>query len=224
MKRQNAQEQNSVPGSINPGVNVLLINASSRSQDSVTRHLTDELLEQIRQHYGVSQLTIRDVAASPLPVIDESWIAANFTNPAERNDAHNSSLAESNALVKELMLADVIILGVPIYNFTIPAALKAWIDLVARAGLTFRYTSDGPVGLLEGKKAFVAVASGGVEIDSAIDFATPYLRHVLGFIGIRDVEVIAAERLNVDSDAGRQRAEKQIVDAVSTFKQNTNAA
>lgn len=217
--------KNTVPGSEdNPGVNVLLINASARTQDSVTRHLTDSLVEHIKQDEGINQLTVRDVAASPLPVIDESWVTANFTERDERTEVHNAALSESDALVKELQHSDVIIMGVPIYNFSIPAALKAWIDLVARAGLTFSYTSNGPVGLLEGKKAFVVVASGGVAIDSAIDFATPYLRHALGFIGINDVEVIAAERMNVDNDAGRKRAEQQVVRAVSRFKQQTNAA
>lgn len=207
------------------GLNVLLVNASSRLQDSVTRHLTERLVEEIRQRHGIAQLVVRDVAASPPNVIDESWVKANFTTAEDRDEQQLNVLAQSDNLVAELKDADVIILGVPIYNFSVPAALKAWIDLVARAGLTFRYASDGPVGLLEGKQAFVAIASGGVPIDSAVDFATPYIRHVLGFIGIKDVSIVAAERLNVDSEASRRTAEQQIKQALSSFKhQQSNAA
>ena len=207
------------------GLSVLLVNASSRFQDSVTRHLTEKLVEELQQHHGIAELTVRDVAALPLPFIDESWVAANFTAPENRDRQQQGVLAQSDSLVAELEAADVIILGVPIYNFSVPAALKAWIDMVARAGLTFRYTSEGPVGLLEGKQAFVVVASGGVPIDSAVDFATPYIRHVLGFIGIQDVSIIAAERLNVDNEVSQKTAKQQITAAVSSFsQQQTDAA
>jgi FMN-dependent NADH-azoreductase len=207
------------------GLRVLLVNSSSRIQDSVTRHLTEKLVEELRQTHGISTLTVRDVAAAPLPVIDESWVMANFTAEENRDEQQRNVLAQSDTLVAELKDADIIILGVPIYNFSVPAALKAWIDQVARAGLTFRYTSDGPIGLLEGKQAFVAVASGGVPIDSAVDFTTPYLRHVLSFIGIKDVKIIAAERMNVNSEASQKTAEQQAKQAVSSYNhQQTNAA
>jgi FMN-dependent NADH-azoreductase len=116
--------------------------------------------------------------------LDTDWVTANFTPPEERGEAERAALAESDALVAELKAADVLVIGVPIYNFGIPAALKAWVDLVARARVTFRYTEQGPVGLLTGKRAYLAVASGGTPVGSAIDFATGYLRHVLGFLGI----------------------------------------
>ena len=206
-------------------LNVLLVNASSRMQDSVTRHLTDRLVEELQKRHGIAQLVVRDVASTPPPFIDESWVMANFTAAENRNEKQRNVLSQSDMLVSELKDADVIILGVPIYNFSVPAALKAWIDQVARAGLTFRYTSDGPVGLLEGKQAFVAVASGGVPIDSAVDFTTPYIRHVLGFIGIEDIKIVAAERMNVDSQAGQRTAEQQVKQAVSSFnQQHSNAA
>lgn len=210
---------------VKSGLNVLLVNASSRLQDSVTRYLTDRLLDEIRQRHGISKLVERDVATSVLPFIDESWINANFTAADQRTKQHREALALSDSLVDEIKAADVVVLGVPIYNFSVPAALKAWVDLVARAGLTFRYTSDGPVGLLSGKQAYVAVASGGVPVDSEGDFATPYIRHVLGFIGIKDVKVISAERLNVNNDTSIRTAEKQVVQAVSESNlQQTNAA
>ena len=225
MNLSDTQENRRLQNLDRSGLNVLLINASSRKEGSVTRHLTSRLVEELNQHVGVANLTVRDLAASPLPFIDDAWIAANFTKADERDRHQHAVLAQSNKLVEELKAADVIIMGVPIYNFSVPAALKAWIDQVARAGLTFRYTSDGPVGLLKGKRAFVAVASGGVPIDSAVDFTTPYIRHVLGFIGINDVKVIAAERMNVDSEASRAKAEQQVQKAVLSIDlQQTNAA
>jgi FMN-dependent NADH-azoreductase len=116
-----------------------------------------------------------------------------------RSDTQVAELAVSDALVAELEAADVIVIGAPIYNFSIPAVLKAWIDMVARAGVTFRYGEDGPEGLLNNKKAYVVMASGGVPIGSAMDFASPYLRHLLGFIGIHDVEFISAAEVKEDS-------------------------
>ena len=210
--------------SSNSGLNVLLINASSRTADSVTRYLTQKVVDQLEQSASIRKLMVRDVAEMSLPFIKESWVEANFTAPEQRNEKHHKELALSDALVDELKLADVIVMGVPIYNFSVPAALKAWIDLVARAGVTFRYTSEGPKGLLEGKQAIVAVASGGVEIDSAIDFTTPYLRHVLGFIGIQDVKIIEAERLNINAEESRKRAELQVDQAVSKIKKQMSVA
>ena len=106
--------------------------------------------------------------------------------------------------------ADTIVIGTPIYNFSVPSTLKAWIDLVARVGVTFNYTETGPVGLLEGKRAIIAVASGGTQAGSDIDFATTYLRHVLGFIGITDVELVAADQLSMDEEGSMQRAKSAI--------------
>ena len=112
----------------------------------------------------------------------------------------------------EIKAADVVLIGLPIYNFGVPAALKAWIDLVARAGVTFRYTESGPVGLLAGKRAIVTVASGGTEAGSDIDFATPYIRHALKFIGITDVLFVKADRLAVNPEGTLKAAEKAVAD------------
>ena len=120
---------------------------------------------------------------------------ANFTPEADRDATQRDTLALSDQLVAELKAADTIVIGAPVYNFGVPAALKAWVDLVARAGLTFKYSETGPVGLLEGKRAIIAVATGGTPVGSDIDFATGYLKHIMGFIGIHDVEVIAADRV-----------------------------
>ena len=114
---------------------------------------------------------------------------------------------------------DVVVIGAPMYNFSIPAALKAWIDLVARAGLTFRYTENGPVGMLENKKAYVMLATGGTSIGSEIDYASGYLRHVLGFLGIHDVELISAERMNFNDAESKQQAYQQIHHAVEQLQE-----
>ena len=185
--------------------NILRVDASMRRDGSTTRGLTERVIEKLART-GPVDVTVRDLADGTA-FIDEDWITANVTDPAARDTAMQKRLATSDALVAELQSADVIVIGVPIYNFGIPAALKAWIDQIARARVTFKYSENGPVGLLEGKRAIIVVASGGTEVDSPIDFATPYMRHVLGFIGIHDVEVISADRQMVDAEASRARAE-----------------
>ena len=205
-------------------IRVLKINSSSREQGSVTRQLSDNFIEKLAQESKQVHLTERDVAKVTLPFIDESWIGASYTSKEQRTEEQQQQLVLSDQLIKELQDADAIVIGVPIYNFSIPAALKAWIDLVARAGVTFRYTENGPVGLLKGKKAYVVLASGGVPVGGEADFASGYMRHVLGFIGIGDVEIIAAERLNIDNDGGLSKAQLQIDRAVSMLQDSKSHA
>ncbi|MEM1079112.1 MAG: NAD(P)H-dependent oxidoreductase [Pseudomonadota bacterium] len=184
---------------------VLRIDSSPRSDASVSRALADRIVARM----APTETTARDVSPG-LPVIDADWIGANFTPAADRGDEQVEILALSGTLVAELQDADVVVISLPIWNFGIPASLKAWIDLIARAGLTFQYTAEGPKGLLEGKRAILAIASGGTEVGSQIDFATDYLTHVLGFIGIDEVEVVAADRLMVDADASHAKADAAI--------------
>ncbi|WP_298986252.1 NAD(P)H-dependent oxidoreductase [uncultured Roseibium sp.] len=176
---------------------ILHIDASARVEGSVTRELTEVLVKNMLEKFKDAKVLRRDVSQG-LPFLEEAWVEANFTDEALRTSEQRMRLALSDTLVNELKLSDTIVIGSPIYNFSIPAALKAWIDLVARARETFRYTDNGPVGLLEGKKAIVVVASGGTKVGSEIDFASNYLKHVLGFLGIIDVEVVAADQLMVD--------------------------
>lgn len=189
---------------------VLRIDSSGRVQNSVTRELGDALIEQLRSQGHEIDVSMRDVAQG-MPFVNEAWINANFTDPGERSDAQREVLAFSDALVQEVKDTNVLVIGAPIYNFGIPAALKAWIDMIARARLTFRYGEKGPVGLLTGKQAYVIVASGGTPVGSDIDFATGYLRHALAFVGITDVKIIAAERLMAQGDAARETALAQII-------------
>jgi FMN-dependent NADH-azoreductase len=174
---------------------VLRVDSSARSDGSMSRRVADELIEQLREREGAVQVRVRDLTVEAPSFVDADWVDANFTPPEQRNGEQKVALAESDALVAELMAADVLVIGVPIYNFGIPAVLKAWVDMVARARLTFRYSENGPVGLLKGKRAYLAVASGGTAVGSEMDFATGYLRHVLGFLGIDDVHIVAADRL-----------------------------
>ena len=188
---------------------ILRIDSSMRLEGSVTRSLTDRLIERLLSRSPGAEVTRRDLAESA-PLVDAAWIAANFTDPAERTAEHRAALAFSDRLVAELRAADTIVIGAPVYNFTVPAALKAWIDLIARARETFRYTEAGPEGLLSGKRAILVVASGGVPVGSAADFATPYLRHLLGFVGITDVEIVAADGLATGAEAAIAAAESSI--------------
>ena len=181
--------------------NILRVDASARNAGSTTRQLADQLVARlIEQGYGAS-VTIRDLAAAPPALLTEDWVGANFTEDNDRNPDQKAALAASDTLIAELEAADTVVIGVPLYNFGIPAALKAWVDLIARARRTFRYTETGPEGLLKGKKAYLVVASGGVPVGSDYDFATGYLRHVLGFVGITDVTVIEAGQQMMDGEA-----------------------
>ena len=199
----------------NTPLKVLEVAASGRNEGSVSRMLSADLVGALEERHGNIELTRRDLNKG-VPFVDDAWINANFTAEEDRSAEQRAALAESDALVAELKAADVIVIGAPIYNFGVPAALKAWIDMVARARLTFRYTENGPKGLLEGKQAYIVIASGGVPVDSAVDFATPYLRHALAFIGITDVEVIAAERLNSNAEEAIDAARVRIAELIHT--------
>lgn len=195
---------------------ILQVESSARKTGSVTRDLSQDLVDRLAAGRRVNVVR-RDVSPG-LPVIDEAWVAANFTDPAERNGEQKARLSLSDELVAELKEADILVIGAPVYNFGIPASLKAWIDLIARARETFKYTENGPEGLLRGKKAYVIVASGGTEVGSQIDFASGYLRHVLGFVGIDDVEIIAADRLMASTDTAIARAKAALDDMAERFK------
>ena len=177
--------------------NILHITASIRGAESVSRALSTKLSERLAAQHGAS-ITMRDLSANDLPFIDADRFAANLTPADERTRQQQQLAAIADELIEELIAADTIVLGVPIYNFSVPASVKAWADLVARAGTTFAYTPDGPKGLLEGKKAFITAASGGTPVGSDIDFMTPWLTFFLGFLGIHDVEVVAADGIMGD--------------------------
>lgn len=183
---------------------ILRIDASARYDGSVTRDLTDQIIAHLN-----GDVTTRDLAQG-LPLLDESWVGANFTPADARTPGQVEKLALSDTLIAEIKAADTLVIGVPVYNFGVPAVLKAWVDQIARAGVTFRYTENGPEGLLTGKRAILAMASGGTQAGSEADFATGYMRHIMGFIGIKDVTLVAADRLMADAEAAMQTAKAQI--------------
>ena len=185
-------------------LNVLHINASGRYDGSLTRTVSTQLTEILASQHDVT-LQQRDVA-SGLPFINEEWINSNFTDPADRSEAQKNVLALSDQLINEVKTADVIVIAVPIYNFGIPAALKAWIDLVARARETFRYNENGPVGLLENKQVYLVMASGGVPLESDVDFASQYLKFFMQFIGISDVTLVNANQYFEQPDSSGKLA------------------
>ena len=185
---------------------ILRVDSSMRTEGSVSRDLADKLIEKLSNDH--TQVTLRDLAKG-IDLIDENWIGANFTDPSERSEEQKATLAKSDELVSELHDADTIVITAPVYNFHVPAALKAWIDMVARARETFRYTENGPVGLLTGKKVYVVVTSGGTVMGSEYDFVTGYLKHVLAFIGLSDVTFIDSSGLMLDAEKA-EKAEEEI--------------
>jgi FMN-dependent NADH-azoreductase len=176
---------------------LLHINVSPRGNQSISRRLSDAAVEAWKESNPEGRVIERDLAKTPLTFVDLDWIAGAFSPPEYHTESHKKALALSDELVSEVLEADEIILGTPMYNFSIPAALKAWIDHIVRAGKTFRYRADGtPEGLLAGKKMLVIVASGGSYDErsgmSALDHEVPYLRFIFGFMGITDVHVMQA--------------------------------
>jgi FMN-dependent NADH-azoreductase len=173
--------------------NILHITASIRSDaDSISRGLGQRLVDGLAAKTGAS-VTTRDLAANDLPYVSAERFAANLTPAAERTPEQAQLAAIADALIAELQAADTIVIASPIYNFGAPATLKAWADLVARAGTTFRYTATGPEGLLTGKKAYLAIASGGTPVGADFDFMSRWLTFFLAFLGITDVEIVAAD-------------------------------
>ncbi|MEO1320140.1 MAG: NAD(P)H-dependent oxidoreductase [Pseudomonadota bacterium] len=199
----------------NNTLNVLRIDASARYDASASRQLTDAAIESLRTRYSDVNVVERDLGRGT-SFIDETWVGATFTPEAERTPAQRTALAGSDTLVAELEAADLVIVGTPMYNFGVPAALKAWMDLVARAGRTFRYTEAGPEGLLKNKQAWIAVTSGGVPLNAPVDFATPHLVQFLNFLGFDAVETIDGGRLNADAEAVMDAARARIANLALT--------
>ncbi|MEM1046282.1 MAG: NAD(P)H-dependent oxidoreductase [Pseudomonadota bacterium] len=197
-----------------PDMTILRVDSSGRTETSDSRALVTELIDTLSPSDRAATVIERDLAKG-IEFVDDAWIGANFTQDADRNAAHHARLAGSEALVGELEVADILVIGMPIYNFGIPAALKAWIDQVARARRTFHYTEAGPQGLLTGKKVFVVITSGGTEIGGPLDFVSDYLRHVLGFLGMKDVTLIAADRLMQDREGRLAEVRHTIADLAS---------
>ena len=194
---------------MNQGPRILRLDASANPGESGSRALGDQLLARLRRQYPAIELRHRDLNRGA-QFIDADWIGANLSAADARDAAATQRLGVSDELIAELNWADHIVLATPMYNFSVPATLKAWIDQVCRAGITFRYTSDGPVGLLTGKRADIVITTGGVTLGSPADFLSGYLRQVFAFIGIDEINIFAAERMNLDSAASIKQVRQQI--------------
>ena len=188
---------------------ILQINSSARSAGANSTRLADAITARLKAANPAAVVELRDLAANPHPVLDEAALGALFTPAEQRTPEQAARVALDDALIAQVQSADAIVLGVPMYNFGVPVQLKTWIDAIARAGVTFRYTENGPEGLLKGKKVYVALARGGIYRDTPADSQVPYLKGVLGFLGMTDVEFIYAEGLAM----GPESADKAFAEA-----------
>jgi len=187
---------------------ILLIESSPRGSDSYSHQAARSIVSELQRRSPGAKVIVRDLAQSPPPHVGQAFITGMYAAPEQRTPEQAKAIALSDALIDELFASDMIVLAVPMHNFSPPSTLKAWIDHITRAGRTFSYSSNGPDGLLKGKRAIVVLASGGVYSNGPakpFDFTEPYLRTVLGFIGITDVEVMRAEGV-ADSAIGPEKA------------------
>ncbi|HET9207321.1 MAG TPA: NAD(P)H-dependent oxidoreductase [Burkholderiaceae bacterium] len=188
-------------------MNILQIHSSARAEGSHSTRLVRQVVERLQaslpDRAGVA-ITVRDLGRTPHPELNEAALQALFTPPEQRTPAQAARVALDDALIAELQAADVVVLGVPMYNFGVPAALKNWIDAISRAKVTFQYTANGPEGLLKGKKVVIALTRGGQYRNTPADTQVPYLKTVLSFLGMSDIQWVYAEGLAMGPDAEQQ--------------------
>jgi len=180
---------------------LLQINTSVFSGQGNSTRLADAFVRNWLERHPDSRVIVRDLAAEPIPHLDAAGVQAFFTKPEDRTPGQQAFAAASEALIEELRSADVVVIGLPMYNFGIPSTLKAYFDQLARAGISFRYTENGPEGLLGDRKVYVLAARGGKYQGTPQDTQTPFVQTFLNFIGIRDVEFVYAEGLNMGDEA-----------------------
>ena len=185
-------------------MNILQVNSSARAEGSHSTRLATEIVGRLQNARADATVTVRDLGRTPHPELNEATLQALFTPETRRTPEQAARVALDDALIAEIQRADVVVLGVPMYNFGVPAALKNWIDAISRAKVTFRYTEKGPEGLLTGKKVYVVLTRGGQYRNTPADTQVPYLRTVLGFLGMTDVELVYAEGLALGADAETQ--------------------
>ncbi|MYN04637.1 FMN-dependent NADH-azoreductase [Pseudoduganella sp. DS3] len=174
-------------------MNILQINSSAKSSGSESSRVASNIVNKLLAANPGATVAVRDLAANPHPVLDESALQALFTPADQRSPEQAARVALDDALIAQVQAADVIVLGAPMYNFGITVQLKSWFDAIARAGVTFKYTENGPLGLLQGKKVYVATSRGGMHKDAATDTQFPHLKLFLAFIGLTDVEYVFIE-------------------------------
>ncbi|MBO3271061.1 FMN-dependent NADH-azoreductase [Hymenobacter defluvii] len=174
---------------------ILQIISSARGAESYSTQLSQGIIDKLLAAHPGSSVVVRNLAKNPFPHLEEAHLQAYFT-PVEARSAEQQAVRHSDEAIAEVLAADVLVIGVPFYNFSIASSLKSWLDHLTRAGITFRYTPTGPEGLITDKRVYLAVASGGIYSEGPMqpyDFATPYLRWMLGFLGMTDITVARAE-------------------------------
>jgi FMN-dependent NADH-azoreductase len=193
---------------------LLQIKASISHDQGLSSQLANNFVAAYRGSHPDAKVLVREVAsAEPVPHLNGERFGAFIAKPEERSDAQHAVVAYSDALIDELKRADIVVIGLPMYNFGVPSQLKAYFDHIARGGVTFKYTATGPVGLLTGKKVYVFAARGGLYAGSALDTQTGYVRDFLAFLGMRDVQFVYAEGLAVSPEsreAGLAKAAAEI--------------
>lgn len=174
------------------------IDSSARIEGSHSRRLTKQVIDSLsnKRNIVINSLNV----AVDLPFLTELMVQGFFTANDERTVEQKLALTQSDKIVKQAKDAEVWVIGIPLYNFSMPASFKAFFDLLARSKETFTYGENGPIGLLENKRVIVVVTTGGVEIGSEYDFLTPWLKHCLGFIGITDIQFIHADKYSSEQD------------------------
>ncbi|MFE0583713.1 FMN-dependent NADH-azoreductase [Pantoea vagans] len=196
---------------------VLVLKSSILAGYSQSSQLADFYVEQAKAQG--KEVTVRDLAANPIPVLDGELVGAMRPSETPLSPRQQEALDLSDELIAELQAHDEVVIAAPMYNFNIPTQLKNYFDLIARAGVTFRYTEAGPEGLVKGKKAVVISSRGGIHKDTPTDLLTPYVKLFLGFIGITDVEFVFAEGIAY----GPEVASKATAEAKDTIKQIVTA-
>jgi FMN-dependent NADH-azoreductase len=198
---------------------LLQIKASISHDKGLSSQLANNFVAAYRKSHPHAKVLVREVAsAEPVPHLNGERFGAFIAKPAERTDAQHAVVAYSDALIDELKRADIVVIGLPMYNFGVPSQLKAYFDHIARAGVTFKYTATGPVGLLTGKKVYVFAARGGLYAGTTLDTQTGYVRDFLAFLGMQDVQFVYAEGLAVSPEtreAGLAKAHAEIATLVA---------
>ncbi|MCO7227065.1 FMN-dependent NADH-azoreductase [Pleionea sp. CnH1-48] len=180
---------------------LLHIESSLFADQGVSTQLSREFIDGLRQQHPGLSIQHKSFASTPIPHLDAEYLGALMTPESERSADQQEKVRFSDQQIAEVQEADILVIGLPMYNFGVPSTLKAWFDHIARAGVTFRYTETGPEGLLKGKKAYVMAARGGLYQGTDLDTQTPFVKNFLAFIGITDVEFVYAEGLNMGDES-----------------------
>jgi len=206
---------------------LLRISSSILGSHSVSSELSGELIEALQAGGPKLEVIERNFDAEPIPHFDGAWLGALMT-PAEQRTAEQQAKVDfSDRLIAEVQSADILVIALPMYNFTLPSMLKAWVDHVARAGVTFKYTDKGPVGLLQGKKVYFVATTGGDHEQKPSDFLRPYLTLIMNFLGITDIEIVSADGLNMGAEPralGLGKARASITSLANRFKKTAVVA